>query len=147
RTFADWKFVPSQDCGDVQIRRRPHRKRIDLPRLRESTKTIGYCRSSLDRVHVLAVAHCGCRFGKRPAYKYRSTHQSGGAPEINYACACSARRFAAGWSGRKSASTPCTVELSPMSLLVPGLRIFTLAPFGSSFGQRPLCTSAIPGGT
>ena len=52
-----------------------------------------------------------------------------------------------GRNGLNSASTPCTLELSPMSLFRPGLRTLTLAPFGSSFGHRPLCTSAIPAGT
>src|ERR1700730_17976779 len=60
--------------------------------------------------------------------------------ETHQACSCKTWMVCCWSSGRNSASTPCTLELSPMSLLCPGLRTLTLAPFGSSFGQRPLCT-------
>ena len=41
------KSFRTQDCGDVQIRRRPHRQRIDLSRLRQPVAPVGNCRSCL----------------------------------------------------------------------------------------------------
>ena len=56
-------------------------------------------------------------------------------------------RIARCYPGTSSTSTPCTAELSPMSVLSPGLSALTLAPAVSCDGQRPLGAYATPGGT